>query len=94
MSKHPWALGIHGPKKGVGTYTEKPLVHITHIHANHRVRNLSLGAPCQNADQVCGNPTVYPSVMETDSLDVLTFPCCYSREVYLDKQLGVEGLFP
>ncbi len=30
-SKHPWALGNHVPKSGLGTYTVKPFVHITYI---------------------------------------------------------------
>ncbi len=25
-SKHPWALGIDGPKPGVGAYADKPFV--------------------------------------------------------------------
>ncbi len=33
-SKCPWALGFHGPKIGVGAYTEKLSVPITYIHAN------------------------------------------------------------
>ncbi len=38
-SKHPWVLGIHGTKTGVGTYTVLPFVRITHIHvhANYRI---------------------------------------------------------
>ncbi len=31
-SKRPWALDIDGPKTGVGTYTEKPFVCITHTY--------------------------------------------------------------
>ncbi len=34
--KRPWALGIHGQQTGVGVYTEKPFVHITHIHTDHQ----------------------------------------------------------
>ncbi len=32
--KHLWVLEIHGPKTGVGVYTEKPLVP---IHTDHRI---------------------------------------------------------
>ncbi len=38
-SKHPWVLGIHEPKWGVGSYTTKPIVRITQILANHRLIN-------------------------------------------------------
>ncbi len=36
-SKRPFALEIHGQKTGVGVYTEKPFVRITHIHTDHRI---------------------------------------------------------
>ncbi len=35
--KCPWALEIHRPKNGVGVYTEKPFVRITHIHTDYRM---------------------------------------------------------
>ncbi len=41
LSKHPWALKIHGPKNGGGCFTRRgPLyVHcITYIHAVHKKR--------------------------------------------------------
>ncbi len=44
MQRYSWTLEIHGPKLGVGTYTDNPLVRITHIHANHRIIKLGVGA--------------------------------------------------
>ncbi len=36
-SIRPWAHEIHRPKSGVGAYTDKPFVYVTHIRANHRI---------------------------------------------------------
>ncbi len=42
--KRPWALEIHGPKMGVGVYTGKRFVRITHIHTGHRIIKKRVGA--------------------------------------------------
>ncbi len=43
-SKRPWALAMDGPKMGVGAYTGKPFVCITHIYVNHRIIKKGVGA--------------------------------------------------
>ncbi len=37
-----WALEIHGPKNGVGVYTEKPFVAYTHGPQDHQKREWAL----------------------------------------------------
>ncbi len=39
LSKRPWALVIDGPKTGLGAYTGKPFVCITHtyMYVSHRI---------------------------------------------------------
>ncbi len=35
-SKHPWAIEIDGQKTGVGAYTDKPFVCITHTYGTSK----------------------------------------------------------
>ncbi len=37
-------LKFMGQKTGVGIYTEKPFVHITHTHTDHRIKKTGVGA--------------------------------------------------